>query len=214
MDRFPFIVWFEHSSVAAAAISGALAARGRRVDLFGVVVLALVASLGGGTLRDLCLGDTPVFWIKNSTHVITAVVFALLTFFTARTRELPLPPWLLELADAIGLALFAIIGAEKALVTFHCAPVIAVALGTVTSVAGGILRDVLLNEIPLVFRREIRLYAVAAMVGASLFAVLESTLILPHPWPFLLGVAVILALRLAAIRWSLVLPEFEDRRRL
>ena len=110
MDRPPFIVWFEHSSVAAAAISGVLAARGRRIDLFGVSVLALVTAFGGGTVRDLCLGDTPVFWIRNSDHVLTALAFAFLTFFSVRFWQLPLPPWLLELADAIGLSLFAIIG--------------------------------------------------------------------------------------------------------
>ena len=213
MDRLPFIVWFEHSSVAAAAISGVLAARGRRIDLFGVSVLALVTALGGGTVRDLCLGDTPVFWIRNSDHVITALVFAFLTFFTARSRQLPMPPWLLELADAIGLSLFAIIGAEKALVQFQATPLAAVALGTVTSVSGGILRDVILNEIPLVFRREIKLYAVAAMVGATLFVILEKYVpSIPHPWPFLISAGTILALRLAAIRWSLALPEFVDRR--
>ena len=214
MDRPPFIVWFEHSSVAAAAISGVLAARGRRIDLFGVSVLALVTAFGGGTVRDLCLGDTPVFWIRNSDHVITALIFAFLTFFTARSRQLPMPPWLLELADAIGLSLFAIIGAEKALVQFQATPLAAVALGTVTSVSGGILRDVILNEIPLVFRREIKLYAVAAMAGATLFVILEKYVpSMSHPWPFLISVGTILALRLAAIRWSLALPEFIDRRR-
>ena len=213
MDRPPFIVWFEHSSVAAAAISGVLAARGRRIDLFGVSVLALVTAFGGGTVRDLCLGDTPVFWIRNSDHVLTALAFAFLTFFSVRFWQLPLPPWLLELADAIGLSLFAIIGAEKALVQFQATPLAAVALGTVTSVSGGILRDVILNEIPLVFRREIRLYAVAAMVGATLFVILEKYVpSISHPLPFLISASTILALRLAAIRWSLALPEFVDRR--
>jgi uncharacterized membrane protein YeiH len=208
----PLITALEHSSIGAAAISGAVAARGRGIDLFGVLVLALVTSFGGGTLRDLCLGATPVFWIQNSSHVITALIAAFVTFGVARFRDLPLPQWLLELADAIGLALFAIIAAEKALVHYAATPIAAVALGTVTGVSGGILRDVLLNEIPLVFRKEIRLYATAAVAGATVYVALHNYSTLPAPWAFLTGVCVILALRLAAVRWKLYLPEFDDLR--
>lgn len=203
----------EHSSVAASAIAGAVAARGRKVDLFGVLVLAFVASFGGGTLRDVCLGDTPVFWIRNSSHVFTVLIAGFITFVVARFRDLPLPGWLLELADAIGLALFAIFGTQKAFTQFGATPLAAVALGTVTGVAGGLLRDVLLNEIPLVFRKEIRLYGTAAIVGCTVFvALLNYVPALPSPWPFLIGSAVILSLRLAAVRWKLALPEFHDLR--
>lgn len=214
MDRPPLMTFLEHSSIAAAAISGALASRGRKVDLFGVLVLGVVAAFGGGTLRDLCLGDTPVFWIRDSSNVITAIIAALTTFFVARSRDLPLPPWLLELADAIGLALFAIIGCEKALLQYSATPLASVALGTVTGVSGGMFRDVLLNDIPLVFRKEIKLYATAAVIGCAVFVLIHRYLpSIPSSWTFLIGVGVILTLRLAAVRWSIVLPEFEDRRK-
>ncbi len=199
--------FLEHFGVAVNAIAGALAARGRRVDLFGVVVLALVTAFGGGTVRDLCLGATPVFWIERPEFVWNALAAGLATFFLARRVEPPLKA--LEFADAFGLALFTMLGAAKSL-AFGSAPVIAVALGTITGVAGGILRDVLLNELPLVFRREIRLYATAAVAGATLFVFAHN--IAPDAgWPLLLGVLATLALRLAAIRWDLSLPLFEVR---
>jgi uncharacterized membrane protein YeiH len=207
------ITIFEHSSIGAAAISGALAARGRGIDLFGVLVLALVTSFGGGTLRDLCLGDTPVFWIRESSHVITALICAVVTFVVGRFHDLPLPAWLLEAADAIGLALFAVIGTQKAFGLFGATPLAAVALGTLTGVSGGVLRDVLLNEIPLVFRKEIRLYATAAAAGAVVYVCLvKYAVALPATVAFIASVTVILGLRLAAVRWKLVLPDFEDLR--
>jgi uncharacterized membrane protein YeiH len=214
MPASPLITILEHTSIVAAAVSGALAARGRGVDLFGVLVLAVVASFGGGTLRDVCLGATPVFWIRDSSHVVTALTAGLLTFFIGRSRDYPLPPWLLELADAIGLALFATIGTQKAFVQFNATPLAAVALGVVTGVCGGVFRDVLLNEIPVVFRKGIKLYATAAVIGTSVYIILRKTLpAFPESAAFLIGTAVILALRLAALRWSLMLPEFEDRRK-
>ncbi|MBP7951385.1 MAG: trimeric intracellular cation channel family protein [Verrucomicrobiales bacterium] len=204
------LLFLEHFSVAACAISGALAARGRSVDLFGVLVLALVTAFGGGTVRDVCLGVTP-FWIKTHGHVITALTAGLATFLLARRRDLP--GALLELADAVGLALFVLIGTEKALDGCGAAPLAAVALGVITGVAGGVMRDVLLNEVPLVFRREIRLYATAAAAGAAVFVLLRQFAPgIASRWAVLTGSAVVLALRLAAVRWQLALPEFEDKR--
>ncbi|MBI3877014.1 MAG: TRIC cation channel family protein, partial [Verrucomicrobia bacterium] len=136
-----------------------------------------------------------------------ALAAGLATFFLARRIEPPLKA--LEFADAFGLALFTMLGAAKSL-DFKAAPVIAVTLGTMTGVAGGMLRDVLLNELPLVFRREIRLYATAAIAGATVF-VLAQRFAPDASWPLLLGVGTTLALRLAAIRWDLSLPLFETR---
>ncbi len=126
----------EHFGVAVCAVSGVLAARGRNVDLFGVVVLALVTALGGGTVRDLCLGATPLFWIERPEFVWNALAAGLATFFLARWLDPPLKA--LELADAFGLALFTMLGAAESL-SHGTAPVIAVVLGTITGVAGGIL---------------------------------------------------------------------------
>src|SRR5476651_2311283 len=130
----------EHFGVAVAAITGALAARGKRVDLFGVLVLALVTAFGGGTIRDLVLGDRPIFWVRDGSFVITATAAAFVTFFIARIREIPRN--VLLVADACALAFFTMLGAEKAL-AFNVAPHIAVAMGVITGVAGGMCRDVL-----------------------------------------------------------------------
>jgi uncharacterized membrane protein YeiH len=195
----------EHFGVAVAAVTGVLAARGKRVDLFGVLVLAMVTAFGGGTIRDLTLGVRPVFWVSDPGFVITASTAALATFFIARLRELPAR--LLLVADACALAFFTIIGAQKAL-THVVAPHIAVAMGVITGVAGGMLRDVLTGEIPLVFRRTIYLYATAAMAGAIVFVLLEKwTPAAPFNVP--IGAAVALVLRLIGIRWRIGLPEFD-----
>ncbi len=139
----------QHVGVVVSAVAGALAARGRRVDLFGVVVLGLVTALGGGTLRDICLGAMPVFWIGDWRYAATALVTGVGAFWLLRHLT-PLLKYL-ELADAGALALFTIVGAGKCL-AFGTNGLIAVVLGTVTGVAGGVFRDVLLNELPLVFR--------------------------------------------------------------
>lgn len=196
----------EHFAVAVSAVTGVLGARGKRLDLFGVMVLALVTAVGGGTLRDLCLGVTPVFWIESPAYLTTALVAAVVSFVAVRLRELPLA-WLL-VADAFGLALFTIIGTEKA-VSHGAAPSACLVLGVMTGVAGGILRDVLRGEIPLVFRSEIYLYATAAFVGALAYLILRRWT--PgSPVNRELAMALILALRLAAIQWRLRLPEYKE----
>ena len=196
----------EHFGVAVGAITGALAARGKRVDLFGVLVLALVTAFGGGTIRDLTLGQHPIFWVRDGSFVITATVAGLITFFIARIREIPRN--VLLIADALALAFFTVLGAEKALAC-NVAPQIAVAMGVITGVAGGMCRDALLSEIPLVFRREIHLYATASAIGAGFFVAMRHWL--PDRTAALAaGTLVTLALRLAGIRWRLGLPEFDE----
>lgn len=196
----------QHFGVAVSAVAGAVAARGRRVDLFGVMVLALVTALGGGTIRDICLGATPVFWITDWRYAATSVATGVGTFLLIRQME-PLLKYL-ELADAFALALFTIVGTSKSL-TLGASGFSAVVLGTVTGVVGGLLRDVLLNELPLVFRPEIRLYATAAIVGSASFTLLEHVAAPGTGWPMIVGVMVTLGMRLAAIRWALSLPVFE-----
>jgi uncharacterized membrane protein YeiH len=196
----------EHLAVAVCAITGVLAAKNKQVDLFGVVVLALVTAAGGGTLRDLVLGVRP-FWIVDSTFVLNAVLVGIATFLVARLCEMPRP--LLLVADAFGLALFTIVGAEKAL-ALSGSNTVAVVLGVVTGVAGGMIRDVLTGEVPLVLRTGIYLYATAALCGASVFVLVAPNV----PSPVVgqsIGVVITLGLRLAAIRWRLRLPEFQER---
>ncbi len=195
----------EHFGVAVGAITGGLAARGKRVDLFGVLVLALVAAFGGGTIRDVILGEHPIFWVRDGSFVITAAAAAIITFFIARVRDLPRN--VLLIADALTLAFFTVLGAEKAL-AHSVAPQIVIAMGVNTGVAGGMCRDVLMSEIPLVFRREIHLYATASAIGAGCFVAMRHWL--PGRTAALVaGTLVTLALRLAGIRWRLGLPEFD-----
>lgn len=196
----------EHAGVAVSAISGVLAAKDKRIDLFGVLVLALVTAFGGGAARDVLVGDTPIVWLRSPALLTSATITALLTFFIARAVRLP--ERALIVADAFALALFTIIGAQKGL-AFGIAPPGAVLLGVMTGVAGGILRDVLTREVPFVFRPEIRLYATAAIAGAAVFVLAAAPL--GEAAAMLLGSGTIVGLRLAAMRWKLSLPVFNPR---
>lgn len=198
--------WIEYLACAVCAVSGVLAAAGKRMDLFGVVVLALVTAVGGGTIRDVCL-DTQVFWLKDPGTLVSAVLTAVATFLLARVVRMP--DRALSVADAFGLALFGIVGTEKALL-LGVGGVAAVLLGIVTGVAGGILRDVLRGEIPWVFRPEVNLYATAVFFGALVLVLLERWLPTSESHRYI-GMAVILFLRLAAMRWGLRLPTFQMR---
>jgi uncharacterized membrane protein YeiH len=200
----------QHFGVVVGAISGVLAAAGKRIDLVGVIVLGLVAALGGGTLRDVMLGPDPefgrsaVFWIRDSNYVLTAIAASVVMFFIA--RRWAMPQKMFAVADAFVLATFTILGAEKAL-AFHAGSVNAVVLGVITGVAGGILRDVLVGEIPLVFRVETYFYATAAFAGAVVLVLMERWLPGRAANAFV-GAGITLALRLIAIRWKLGLPMF------
>jgi len=189
--------------VAVFAISGALVAYRKEMDLFGVIVLAIVTGIGGGSLRDLLLGSLPVFWIQQPIYIIVAATTAVGTVMVVRfTRAKPIARTLLLVADAIGLAFFSVLGAAKALQA-GAGPVIVTLMGVMTGVVGGVIRDLLAGDIPLVLRHD--LYASCAVVGAGLF---ELLLAMGAPvnlavWAGLLSA---LALRLAAIRWHLGLP--------
>lgn len=187
--------------VAVFAVSGALAAGRRSLDLIGVAVIATVTAVGGGTLRDLLL-DRTLFWIADPTYLYVCLAAALLTMLYARHRQ---PPERLILyADALGLALFSISGAQIA-ENLGQGGIVAVVMGTATGVAGGLLRDVLCNEIPLILRRG-RMYASAAIIGIVAYLLLRE--VLDRNLAALLGMTTIAGLRLAAIAWNLTLPVF------
>lgn len=192
--------------VAVFAISGALAAGRRRLDLIGVVVLAAVTAIGGGTIRDLLLARHPIFWLADPSYLLVIVGAALLTLLWTRVARVPWPT--LDVADALGLALFSVAGAQIA--EGAGMPAIAcVLLGTVTGAAGGVVRDVLTAQIPAVLRQG-SLYATAAIAGTTLYVVL-ARLGIPVRAAALTGMSVVALLRLAAIRWELTLPAFELR---
>lgn len=187
-------------AVFVFAVSGALAADRERMDLFGFVAIALLPGLGGGTLRDVII-DAPVFWLGDPLYLLMALLAAALTFLAANAFERA-GKWLLW-ADALGLSLFCVLGASKALVLGHGA-VIATLMGVITAVAGGILRDVVCNTVPLILRQDV--YATAAFVGAASYVGLDLAGLEPllAIW---IGALVCFAVRASALIWNLSLPK-------
>ncbi|MBD3611938.1 MAG: TRIC cation channel family protein, partial [Hydrogenovibrio crunogenus] len=140
------------------AMTGLLAASRKQLDLFGAIVIAMVTAVGGGTLRDLIL-DQPVFWVEHNIYIYVVVFSTLFLFFYARIKEIPVK--LLLSLDALGLAVFSVIGAQKAMALGLSDPII-IMTGVMTGVVGGVIRDVLMGEVPLIFRKEI--YATASFI--------------------------------------------------
>lgn len=192
---------FDLFGVATFAISAALISRQRSFDGFGVFVLAIVTAVGGGTLRDLILGRTPVFWVKDPTYLYVIIGAVLLTAVVVRLR--PLPARSLLVADAFGLAIATIIGTQRA-IEIGADVAVACMMGVMTGTAGGITRDILSAQVPLVLRREI--YAVASLAGAIVFYVLLVVFALDYNLTAVISVATTFLLRLAAIRWKWHLP--------
>ena len=191
------------TGVAVFAVSGAIAAGRKRFDLLGVAVIATVTAIGGGTTRDVLLDRHPVFWIKDPTYLVVILSAAALTVLYARFRKPPRTSLLV--ADALGLALFTISGAQVA-EGRNLPGMIVVLMGTITGTVGGLLRDVLSAEVPLLLRQA-DLYATAAIAGATTYLLLQSAG-LPNTRAALLGMATVAGLRLAAILWRLRLPVF------
>lgn len=198
------IYWLDIIGTAVFAISGVLLAGKLRMDPFGVLVLGVVTAIGGGTMRDMSLGQGPVFWVRDPTDLLVALLTCLLTILLVRQPR-RLPKWILPVLDAVGLAVFVGIGVNKA---FHAetGPLVAVCMGVMTGVGGGIIRDVLAREIPMILRTEI--YATACIVGGTVHAVAWYYGHMPLEQASMLGMAVTLSIRLAAIRWHLKLPTF------
>lgn len=198
-----FIQFFDLAGVAIFAVSGALAAVRRRLDLLGVVVIAMVTAIGGGTTRDLLL-DRAVFWTTQPRYLYVILVSALLT--VVWTRRFRPPDRALATADALGLALFAISGAQIA-EGVGLPGVVCVIMGTITGVAGGMIRDVLTTEIPMVIRRG-QIYATAAIVGIVAYLVLRQSFGLVEPIAALVGMALVAGLRISSIIRGWTLPVF------
>lgn len=194
--------YIDLAGVAVFAASGVLAARDRDLDLLGVIVVAAITAIGGGTLRDLLLDRHPIFWVTDVWYLVVIITSAMLT--VAYVRVWPPPSATLLVADTLGLALFALSGAQLAEAA-QCPPLIVVLMGTMTGVTGGILRDVITAQVPLILRREI--YATAAIVGVAVYLALHA-LGMPHAPAFGAGMIVVVAVRLLAIRWDLHLPVF------
>ena len=192
-DR-PLLLAVDLVGTLVFGLSGALLAVRRRLDVFGVVVLALAAALGGGILRDVLIGAVPPVALQDGRYGGAALLAGGIGFVAARPLERLGPA--VRLFDAVGLGFFAVAGTSKALVA-GLPPFAAVAMGVVTAVGGGILRDVLAGEVPLVLRREI--YAVAALAGALLVAGAQRAGVY-GPAAAAVAVAVTFAIRMVALR--------------
>jgi uncharacterized membrane protein YeiH len=189
--------------VAVCAISGALAAGRKSFDLLGVAIIALVTAIGGGTLRDVLLDRHPIFWIADPTYLLVILVSAAFTVLYVRFRH---PPYrALLIADALGLGFFTISGAQVAEAKGLPA-VIVILMGAITGAAGGLFRDVLSAEVPLLLRKG-ELYATASIIGAAMYLLVQG-IHCPRPLSAIAGAVVVIGLRFAAIRWQLVLPTF------
>lgn len=190
------------AGVAVFAISGALAAMRKELDLIGVVVIATVTATGGGTLRDLLI-DRPVFWVHDPAYVGVIIASAIASIVYVRFGKPP--DRALSIADAMGLGFFSISGAQIAEQS-QLAGVIVVVMAVITGVFGGIVRDVLCAEVPMVMRKN-TLYATAAIIGASIYVALRAQAI-EVTAAAAIASAIIIGIRLAAIYWRITLPVY------
>ena len=194
------LYWLGLSAVAVMALTGVLDAARKDMDLVGAITIGTTTALGGGTVRDLLL-NRKVFWLIDPWYLIVAVFMAALSFFLIRKRQLH--PRLFLIPDAVGLALFTIIGTQVAMhAQVHW--LAASLLGVITGVVGGVLRDVLCNDVPLVFMRG-ELYASAAWLGAITLIALQTlgvSAVNAAWW----GMGLIFVVRLAAMAYGVTLP--------
>lgn len=171
MEASLWVMIINHLGVAFAAITGALVAIEYEVDIVGMLTLSVVSGLGGGIIRDIFLGDLPPATIKDYYYIITCIVACISTFFYYRTiRKLEI---VIVIADALSLGFFLVLGMEKA-VSYHMNTLAIIIMGLFTCSFGGVIRDVLVNRVPYIFRREI--YILNAIVGALLFVILKGYL--------------------------------------
>lgn len=190
----------------AFAVSGAAAAKQKGLDVLGILVVAFTVACGGGIIRDLCIGDIPPAGLSDWRYLVVSMTAALITIGVTPLNRLLAGPVLLF--DALGLSLFAVSGAEKALGFRHNYEV-AILIGMVTAVGGGVIRDIFLNRIPAIFEKEI--YASAALLGA-IVVVAGNYLELPDAWVFPVGFLVCLLLRILAMKYHWKLPSFSDKK--
>ncbi|MGS2763940.1 trimeric intracellular cation channel family protein [Sinomicrobium sp. M5D2P9] len=186
--------------VVSFAISGVLAALQKKLDIFGVFIIAFVTAVGGGTIRDILIGTEPVTWLQNNIYmytIIVTVIFALL--FKEKLKYLRTS---LFLFDTIGIGLYTLVGVEKG-ITAELSAVMCIALGTINACFGGVVRDILCNDIPVIFHKEI--YATACVVGAGAYFLLR-LLPVSDDVVFVVSVLIVIAIRLLAVKFQLALP--------
>ncbi len=191
----------EISGTVAFAVSGAFAAMQKRLDVFGVLIMGFITAIGGGTIRDVLIGYTPVAWMRdNQTPLIILATVTATILFKKYINAFKVT---LFLFDALGLGLFTIIGIQKG-INAGLNPGVCIALGTITGCFGGVLRDILLNDIPLIFRKEI--YATACIIGGTLYILLINRI--DPDLVKILAIVVVCAIRIFAVKFKLSLPRF------
>ncbi len=197
--------YFNLFGVVMFAMSGAFAALDKNLykDLFGISFTAFATAVGGGTLRDIILGAHPIAWVADNNYLV-AITTGILLMVILR-KQLHKIPKILLVFDSIGIAIYTIIGMEKAL-ALDVAPLAAVVMGLFTAVMGGVIRDTLINEIPQIFRKEI--YATACIAGALVYLLLKYTS-LPDIWSAMISIVTIIGIRLAAVKFRWSLPKLE-----
>ncbi|MCP0914557.1 MULTISPECIES: trimeric intracellular cation channel family protein [Legionella] len=189
--------------ICVEAITGAIAAGRKKMDFFGVMLIASVTALGGGTVRDVLFNTPPLTWIAHPHYLLYTCIAAFLTIFVAHSLVRIMKVFLI--LDALGLAAFVILGTQKIL-TFGMSPIVAVIGGMITGISGGMLRDILCNDIPLVLRKE--LYAVIALAGALLFIILDY-LNIPENINIVITLSCIFITRVLAIIFHIEIPKFD-----
>lgn len=186
--------------IISFAISGVLSALRKRYDIFGVIIVATVTSVGGGTLRDVLIGKTPVTWMLNISYVY--IILCTVLFAVLFRNWLKYVRRSLFLFDTIGIALYTVVGVQMGLAA-RLDPVISIALGTITACFGGVIRDILCGELPIIFRKEI--YASACIVGGTVLILLEYLHFYPE-WNSVIAGSTVICIRLAAVHFKLSLP--------
>lgn len=193
---------FDILGTISFAISGALAAMTRKLDLFGIFIIAFVTATGGGTVRDILIGNNPVMWMENTFYIyLICIVTFLAIVFRRKINHLKTS---LFLFDTIGLGVFTITGVEAGIEN-GLDPIISIALGAITGTFGGVIRDILCNEIPVIFRKEI--YATACIIGALGYVILYD-LGVNNDVIYVVTSLIVISIRLVVVKFKIALPSF------
>lgn len=188
----------------AFAISGALMASKKEFDLFGVLIIAFATAVGGGMMRDVLINAHPINWIGDLNYIWTIIAAVIFTFLF-KSKIAPLSKTLF-LFDTIGIAVFTLLGTQKGL-SYNLHPFIAVVMGMVSAVMGGVTRDVLTNQVPLIFKKEI--YASACLLGGGVYLA-ANYFQLPENTQFIATILTVISIRLIAVKYHLQLPKIKD----
>ena len=198
--KHEFLQLIDILGTVSFALSGVFAAMQKRLDAFGILIIAFITSVGGGTLRDLMIGNLPVTWMRNIDYSFIILVTAIAgIIFNNTIRNFGKT---LLVFDSLGLGFVTILGLQKG-IAFGLHPGICIALGTITGCFGGVIRDISLNNIPLIFQKEI--YATACIFGGSLYFLLQLTSI-SRDWLDVICIAAIFLIRMVAVTFQLTLP--------